>query len=126
MSAPDGAFERTGGAEQARAALLSAPGGAFERTGGAEQARAAQTGPDRYIERQYGCFEGPRPAEAGRSSPKLAEAPKTRAKTPYPNANICIDMYMSVYMYLYALFALFSRFGQSMVDTLCLHNNTSN
>ena len=29
-------------------------------------------------------------------------------------------------MYLYAQFALFSRFGQSMVDTLCLHNNTSN
>ena len=29
------------------------------------------------------------------------------------------------YMYLYALFALFSRFGQSMVDTKCLHNNTS-
>ena len=33
---------------------------------------------------------------------------------------------MSTNMYLYTLFALFSRFRQSMVDTLCLHNNTSN
>ena len=33
---------------------------------------------------------------------------------------------MSIYVYLYALFAIFTRFGQSMVDTLCLHNNTSN
>ena len=30
---------------------------------------------------------------------------------------------MSVYVYLYALFALFSGFGQSMVDTLRLHKN---
>ena len=29
-------------------------------------------------------------------------------------------------MYLDTLFALFSRFGESMVDTLCLHNNASN
>ena len=34
--------------------------------------------------------------------------------------------YMCIHVYLYTLFALFSRFGQSMVDTLCLHNNTSN
>ena len=33
---------------------------------------------------------------------------------------------MSTHMYLYALFALFDEFGQISMDTLCLHNNTSN
>ena len=32
---------------------------------------------------------------------------------------------MSTNMYLNKLLALFGQFGQSMVDTLCLHNNTS-
>ena len=37
-------------------------------------------------------------------------------------AHIC--PYMSTNMYLDTLFALVNRLGQSMVDTLCLHNNT--